>query len=184
MQNSNASSRSIGQRTAVVGCCGVGKSTLARRIAARTGQRYVNADEIFWLPGWVQRPKPEYRRMLTEMLSGDGWVFDGNIGSNREIALPRIDTLIWLDYSWGTTMSRLLRRTVRRAWTKEEIFSGNRESWRQSFASKESILLFAWGAYGDYRTRYQQMFADLPEHISYAVRLTSPRDAETFVRSL
>jgi len=184
MQSSKTSSATIGQRVAVVGCCGAGKSTFAKQIAERTGHQYINADEIFWLPDWVQRPKPEYRSILTRKMSGDGWVYDGNIGSNRSITLPRVDTLIWLDYSWPVTMSRLLKRTVRRAWTKVEVFSGNAESWRQSFASKDSILLYACGAFGDYRARYRKMFADPPEHVCHAVRLASPRHAEAFVQSL
>ena len=184
MQNSNTSTPQIGQRIAVVGCCGAGKSTLAKQIAERTGHRYINADEIFWLPDWVQRPKPEYRRLLTEQLAGDGWVYDGNIGSNRSITLPRVDTLIWLDFSWGVTMIRLLKRTVLRAWTKEVVFSCNAESWRQSFASKDSILLYAWGAFGDYRARYRAMLADPPENVFHAIRLASPRDAQAFIHSL
>jgi adenylate kinase family enzyme len=136
------------------------------------------------MPDWVQRPKPEYRSMLTERLAGDGWVFDGNLGSNREITLPRIDTLIWLDYSRRVVMSRLLKRTVRRAWTREEIFSGNTESWRLSFASRDSILLFACKAYGGYRERYRQLFDDLPEHVQHPIQLTSPRQALAFLRSL
>jgi hypothetical protein len=38
-----------------------------------------------------------------------------------------------------------LKRTVTRAWTKQPLWEGNpnRESWRESFFSRKSILLYA-----------------------------------------
>ena len=49
-----------------------------------------------------------------------------------------------------------------------------RNAERMSFASRDSILLFACKAYGGYRDRYRQMFADLPVHVRHPIRLTSP----------
>lgn len=183
-ERSNEDIRTVGERISVVGCCGAGKSTLAKQIGARLGRGYINSDELFWLPDWVQRPKPEHRRLLTQAMAEASWVFDGNIRSTRDIVLPRIDTLIWLDYPRHRVMRQLLRRTFRRSLKQELLFAGNRESWRRSFASKDSILFFAWHAHANYRSRYTEMFADLPEHIRYPIRLTSPRQAEALVASL
>lgn len=184
MQTSTMTDKTLGRRIAVVGCPGAGKSTLAMQIAERTGKTYIKADEIFWMPNWVQRPRPEYNRLVSEALSGDDWVYDGNIGRNREIVLPRIDTLIWIDHPKRVVMARLLRRTIRRAWTKEPIFHNNSESWRMSFASKDSIFLYGWQNFGVYRERYSQMYNGLPEHVTHSVRIGSPVQAEVFLDSL
>lgn len=155
----------IGQRVCVIGCSGSGKSTLAKHLANARGIDYIHSDELFWMPNWVQRPEPEFFRLLTESLSGDAWVIDGNIGGRAHLVLPRIDTLIWLDYPRHFVMRRLLARTLRRAWTKEPIFHNNAESWRMSFASKDSILLYAWHSHGERRADYEKLWPTLDESI-------------------
>lgn len=155
----------IGQRVAIVGCSGSGKSQLARRIARARGVDYINADELLWKPGWDERTKPEYYALLEQHMAADAWVFDGNIGGSAKVVVPRIDTLIWLDYPRPMVMRRLLGRTIRRAWTKQVIFAGNAESWRRSFASKNSILLYAWRSHGQRRADYEALWPTLDPSI-------------------
>jgi len=174
----------LGKRIAVIGNSGSGKSTLAKAIAQRRGLTYIDSDALLWKPDWVERPRPEFHGLLKEAVAGDGWTLDGNLGSRNEIVLPRTDTVIWLDYSRHLQMARLFRRTVKRAWTGEVIFSGNRESWRLSFASRESILLYGWRTHHHYKRAYEQLFADSPvDHITWH-RLTHPRQADALVRAL
>jgi adenylate kinase family enzyme len=181
MQTSKTSSKLIGQRVAVVGCSGSGKSTLAKKIAEAKSLGYINADELFWLPNWVERTKPEYYALVEQAMTADAWVYDGNIGGSSHIVLPRIDTLIWLDYTRPVVMCRLFARTVRRAWTKEVIFSGNAESWRMSFASKHSILLYAWRSHEKRKKQYEALWSKLdPSIIKH--RVHSQRDLDTLLK--
>ncbi|XAM01322.1 AAA family ATPase [Phycisphaeraceae bacterium D3-23] len=173
-----------GNRITVVGNCGSGKTTLARAIAQRRGVPYLSVDEALWKPGWVMRDDDEVQRRLTEAMAADAWVSDGNLGSRSHYVLPLLDTVIWLDLPKHLVMRRLLARTVRRAWTKEELFSGNREGWRHSFASKESILPYAWNAHAMYRRRYEALFADPDYAHLKRIRLTTPRQVEQFMRDL
>jgi len=173
-----------GQRITVVGNCGCGKTTLAKAIADRRGVPYISSDEAFWLPNWVIRPADEAQAILADAMAADAWVCDGNPGSRAHYILPRLDTVIWLDFPKHLVMRRLLARTLRRAWTKEEIFSGNREGWRHSFASKESILPYAWSSHEVYRKRYQALFAD-PQYAHLTrIRLTYPRQVGVLLGNL
>jgi len=173
------SNNPIGQRVAVVGCCGSGKSTLARRIAEAKGVPYVCSDALFFCDAnWTERPRPEYYQLLEQHLSTDAFAFDGNIGGSQRVVLPRIDTLIWLDYPKPLVMRRLLLRTIRRAWNKEPLYAGSTESWRMSFASKDSILLFAWRHHHEYQRRYETLWQTIdPSITKYRVQSQRELDA-------
>lgn len=180
MQTSNTSVSLIGQRIAIVGCSGSGKSTLAKRLVEAKGLRYIQSDALFWMPGWVQRPKDDFLRLLEEQVSAESWALDGNIGGRENIVLPRADTVIWLDYSRPFVMRRLLRRTIRRAWTKEPIFHDNAESWRMSFASKDSILLYAWQSHARIRQQYEALWPTLGPSIAKH-RICSPNELDALI---
>lgn len=42
------------QRVLIVGSPGAGKSTLAKKLAARTGLPLIHLDDLYWNPGWVK----------------------------------------------------------------------------------------------------------------------------------
>lgn len=180
MNRDDPENDTIGQRVAIVGCSGSGKSTLARRIARSKGLDYINADELLFKPNWVERTKPEYYTLVEERVRGEAWCFDGNLGGSAHIVLPHADTLIWLDYPRSFVMRRLLKRTIRRAWTREELFSGNRESWRMSFASRESILLYAWGSHAKRKNHYEELWPTLDPAIN-AIRIRSQSELDALL---
>ena len=111
MKSSIALNGLIGRRVAVIGCSGSGKSTFAKQLAKARGLSYINSDELFWMPDWVQRPEAEFHLLLADNIAQDGWVLDGNIGRRAPVVLPRIDMLIWLDYPRPFVMRRLLAET-------------------------------------------------------------------------
>ena len=56
---------------------------------------------------------------------------------------PVADTLIWLDLPFPLVMWRLLRRTLGRIRSRQDLWgTGNRESFRGAFLSRDSILLW------------------------------------------
>ncbi|CDN53904.1 Hypothetical protein RG1141_CH15610 [Neorhizobium galegae bv. officinalis bv. officinalis str. HAMBI 1141] len=59
-------------RILVIGCSGGGKSTLAQKVARRFELTYISIDrDVLWLPGWVQRDKPEQHRLIVELAAGE-----------------------------------------------------------------------------------------------------------------
>jgi len=80
-------------------------------------------------------------------------------------------------------MGRLLRRTVKRAVTREELWgTGNRETLSNAFLSRNSILLYALKTHGRNRERFAKECDALLTGLR-VVRLRSQRDVERFVLS-
>lgn len=130
-------------RVAIVGTTGAGKSTLAQRLAARLDGAFVDLDALNWGPNWTAAPVPEFRERVTAALSGERWAVAGNYRVVRSIVWRGADTLIWLDYPLPLILWRLLRRTIRRVGTREELWNGNRERFWAQFASRDSLFYYA-----------------------------------------
>lgn len=97
----------------MVGCGGAGKSTFARELGRRTGLPVIHLDEHFWLPGWTETPRPDWRRKQSDLLAGDRWIVDGNYGATFDVRFDRADTVIVLDLPRVTCLAGALRRTLR-----------------------------------------------------------------------
>lgn len=133
----------LGRRIVVYGASGSGKTTTAGRIARVLGLPHIEIDGLYHLPGW-QEPEPEdFREKVRARLAecSDGWVVDGNYSRLTDIVLAGADTAIWLRLPFRTTYPRLVKRTLRRAWTGEMLWGTNRETWRQ-LLSRDSMLIF------------------------------------------
>lgn len=85
-------------RIVVIGNAGGGKSSLARRLAARRGLTYVEVDAFTWQPGWELTPDAEYAAAHERAIAGEGWVIDG-LGWLASIParLPRATEIILVD---------------------------------------------------------------------------------------
>ncbi|MCX7363058.1 MAG: adenylate kinase [Alphaproteobacteria bacterium] len=170
------------QRVVVFGTTGSGKSRLAERLAARTGLRVVELDALFWGPEWQPAPLELFRHRVEREIKDGGWIVVGIYGQVRDLTWKAADTLIWLDLPFPLVMWRLLRRTIRRTLTKEDLWgTGNRESWVRSFFSRQSILLYAFKTHRRNRERFAIECAFLAKDKTI-VRLKSAREVERFIR--
>ncbi len=173
-----------GQRSNVVGTCGSGKTTVGIAIAKGLGCPFIELDALAWLPGWTSRPQEELRHLIETHTRGSAWVVDGNCGRVRDIVWQRADSVVWLDYTFLAVFVQLFRRTLRRARTQEELSHGNRESFRLSFLSRSSILLWAVRTHSRRRHQYTELLAR-PEHAHLRViRLRSPVQTRRWLATL
>jgi adenylate kinase family enzyme len=169
----------------VIGATGSGKTTLSRRISATIGVPAIELDSLFHQPNWTPTPPDEFRAKVFAALERgpDGWVTDGNYSVIRTAILPLADTIVWLRLPRRTSYWRMFRRTMQRAWRHEELWNGNRESFRQAFLSRDSLLL--WGlTHWHAHHRHAQHDLDTTPHTAELIELRSPREVEAFVASL
>lgn len=173
-----------GQRIAVVGVTGCGKTTFAGALALRLGYPHIELDALHWLPGWQEPPLDVFRASVLAALSGPCWISDGNYRKIRVEIWQRADTLIWLDYSLPVILWRLVKRTWQRVVLRQELWNGNRESWRGAFFSRDSLFLWALQTHPLFRKTYPQFLAQPENAHLRVVRLKTPAQAARWLASL
>ncbi|MGI0494446.1 AAA family ATPase [Alkalinema pantanalense CENA528] len=172
------------QRIAIVGTTGSGKTTLARRVAELLDLVHVELDGLQWEPHWTPAEEATFRDRITQALSGDCWVVDGNYSRVRDLIWQRADTIVFLDYSFWVVFWRLLGRTWRRSFYREELWNGNRENFQLSFLSSDSVLWWMVKTYRKRRCEYPLLFQRSDyAHLS-VIHLTSPQQTEQWCAQL
>jgi adenylate kinase family enzyme len=150
------------RRVSVVGNSGSGKTTLARAIAAGLGVPHLELDAVFHQPGWQPLETGLFRARVAEFVAADGWVVDGNYSAVQDLVWQRADTVVWLDPPRRQVMRQLLGRTLRRMATRQELWNGNTEPWRNltTLDPERSILAWAWTRHSTYAQRYRAAAQD------------------------
>lgn len=112
----------------IIGCGGSGKTTLARRVASRLGLPVVHLDLLYWHPGWVNTPRPDWEAIMGDLVSRTEWVMDGNYGGTLARRLAACDTVVFLDLPRRVCMWRIWRRRFAFAGrTRPDLPEGCRE---------------------------------------------------------
>ena len=169
-------------RVVVVGSSCSGKTTFAKRLAATLGHPHIELDALNWLQDWVQRPEEEFSALVANAVSSDRWIVDGNYGRVRKIVWPRATCVVWLNYGFPAVITRALRRTIRRAFSGEELYSGNQESLRKAFLERDSILFWVVTTFRRRRRGYAQLQAgNAFPHLKW-IEFRKPTEAERFLR--
>ncbi len=100
------------KRIMIIGPCGAGKSTLARKLHQLTGLELLPLDQHYFKPNWVETPPEEWAIKVKALADRPSWIIDGNYGGTMDIRLQRADTVIFLDYSTPKCLFRVLKRTT------------------------------------------------------------------------
>lgn len=169
----------------VYGPSGSGKTTLARQLGEKFGLPWLELDSVIHAhPNWVDLSRDEFREKVTDYLRKhpDGWVMDGNYTSFvQDLLLPIADTAIWLKLPWRTVYRRLAWRTIARAVVGKELWNGNRESLRQTFLTKDSMLWWGIHAWKPHHERMQAALSD-PGVTAKVYRLRTPGQVRYLLR--
>jgi adenylate kinase family enzyme len=169
------------QRVAIVGGSGAGKTTLGRKLAELIGATFVEIDAIQHKAHWTKASEDEIRLAIHAALGGKtSWVIDGTC--EREVGdfvSGQADLIVWLDLPLAVKLVRLFRRSWRRVRTREVLWNGNVETWRDVFVGRGAVLVHPL------RTHFRQRRRMLSRS-DYAkiVRLRNTHDVEVWLSSL
>jgi hypothetical protein len=112
------------------------------------------------------------------VIAEPGWVVDGGYdGKLGDLVLERADLVVWLDPPLRTILWRLWWRTLRRIRRDDELWGGNRETWRGAFLSRNSLFVWALKTHRGRERRYVERLARYE-----TVRLRSVRETEEWLQ--
>jgi adenylate kinase family enzyme len=171
-------------RISVIGTSGSGKTTLARQLATQLSIPHIELDALNWDPNWTQAPTPVFRQRVTAAIAADHWTACGNYGAVRDLVMARADTIIFLDYSMSLVARRILRRTLLRCLSGEELWNGNRERFLVQLFSRDSLLLWVWNSWRRHRRDYPKMLRKQQQLGKRILRFRHPGETQRWLRHL
>ncbi|MEM1414777.1 MAG: AAA family ATPase [Myxococcota bacterium] len=173
----------LAERVCVVGSSGAGKTTLARALE-RLGYARLELDALHHQAGWTRAPDAEVDANIAAFLRRHPrWVADGNYAAHRERLWQSADALVWLDLPRGVVLRQVIRRTMKRAITRETLWNGNREPWSNllSLDPERSVIAWSWTHHASYRAEFEAAMADpLWAHLTWH-RLCRRREVKAWL---
>ena len=85
------------KKVIVIGCCGAGKSTFARKLRDMTGLPLYYLDMIWHKPDRTNVSREEFDAALQNILSQGSWIIDGNYQRTLDLRLAACDTVFFFD---------------------------------------------------------------------------------------
>ncbi|HEX8163859.1 MAG TPA: DNA topology modulation protein [Pyrinomonadaceae bacterium] len=165
----------------VIGSGGAGKSTFSRRLGGILGIEVFHLDALYWKPGWVETPKPEWRRVVEELAGRESWIMDGNYSGTLGLRFEACDTVIFLDVPRLVCLWRVLKRSaLYRAGGRPDMAQGCDEKLDVEFLK---FLRWVW----DYPTRTRPKVLELLRKSppgKNIFRLRGRADVESFLQNV
>lgn len=166
-------------RVVVVGTSGSGKTTYARQLVEIIGSPHVELDALHWGPDWTVRA--DFADRVRAAAAEPTWVVDGNYAMTQDILWPRATAIVWLNFSFGLTFSRAVRRTARRVVTGEKLWWGNQETLRSAVFARDAMPWWVIRTHGKRRREMPELMQKREyAHIDFIV-LDAPTEAAAFL---
>lgn len=163
------------RKVLVIGSGGAGKSTFARRLGKLLNIEVIHLDALYWRPGWVETPRPEWVETVAELLKRDSWIIDGNYSATFDLRLKACDTVIFLDMPRLVCLWRVFKRLLMyRKRSRPDMAAGCQEKLSLKF------ILWIW----NYSKRSRpKIIASMRANAGSkkVVRLRSPGEAERYL---
>jgi adenylate kinase family enzyme len=173
-------------RIVVVGTTSSGKSTLASQLVEKIGADFIELDALHWEPNWVEAPDEVFHKRVETAISSQVWVVAGNYHVVRDVIWQRAEAVIWLDYPFHVVFWRLLTRTIRRSFFREELWNGNRENFWMHLKlwSDESLFHWLFKTYWRRKREYPTLF-ELPENAHLKViHFKHPKETDEWLENM
>jgi adenylate kinase family enzyme len=170
-------------RILIVGTSGSGKTTLGRALARHIGVAFIETDALSHGPRWTEVADAELRQRLRAAVRAPGWVVDNGYPRKvGDLVLHEADTIVWLDLWLPICLWRVLRRSLRNLMLGQELWNGNRQTFRRVFWGRDSLLVWT------VRT-HRRLRATIPDRVNGApnepwlVRLRTSGEVQNWYRN-
>ena len=167
------------RRFLIAGASGAGKSTLRVVVSDLLDLPTVELDSLHHGPNWTRRPT--FVADVDSFTSEPAWVTEWQYSSVKPLLLSRSDVLVWLDHTRWTVMHRVIRRTLRRRFFKQQLWNGNYEPpLRTVFTDPDHIIRWSWDTYQP--RRRETLEVGLANNHPVVVQLSNQYEVETWLR--
>jgi adenylate kinase family enzyme len=171
------------KRIVLIGTSCSGKSHLGKILARKYQVPHIELDDLYWLPDWRERPDKEFISLVKDRVAQNEWVIDGNYSVVRDLVWPKATTIIWLNYSLHLVLIRAIKRSFLRAAKKERLFADNVETFKQSFFSRDSIILWALKTHRSNKEQYSVLLKSEWARNAEVKVFTKPSQVSKYVGS-
>ncbi len=166
------------QRIVIIGCCGVGKSTLARTLGKKLSLPVFHLDSYYWQKGWVETNQADWVKIHQRLIKGNSWIIDGNYGNTLEIRLEASDVIIWLDFSRMLCLWRIITRYFKYKGTvRPDMAAGCQERLNLEF------LQYVWNFSAQHRTNILAKLAKYQDSKQIII-LQNPHQVLDFLKEI
>ncbi|WP_148615991.1 AAA family ATPase [Nocardioides rubriscoriae] len=169
------------RRIVVAGVSGTGKTTLAARIGEVLGIEHVEIDALFHGEDW--EPRPTFAAEVDAFTAREAWVTEWQYSSARPLLAARADLMVWLDLPFRVTLWRLTGRTLRRRFSRQTLWNGNREAPLHTFLTDRGHVV-RWAIATRHRLRTAVPDAATAHPGLVVVRLHTQREVDHWTARL
>ncbi len=161
----------------IIGCCGSGKTTLARKLSNKLNLPLIHLDKLNWRDNWQNISKEEFDDLLWAEVIKPTWIIDGNYERTIPLRLKYCDTVIYMDYSRISCLYGVIKRVVM-GYGKSRPDMGGYCPERFDF----DFIKFVWNFNKNNRKRYYDILSS-KEDIQVII-LRNRRQAAHFLQGL
>lgn len=161
----------------IIGCCGSGKTTLAKKLSNKLNLPLIHLDKLNWRDNWQNISKEEFDDLLWAEVVKPTWIIDGNYERTIPLRLKYCDTVIYMDYSRISCLYGVIKRVVM-GYGKSRPDMGGYCPERFDF----DFIKFVWNFNKNNRKRYYDILSS-KEDIQVII-LRNRRQAAHFLQGL
>lgn len=161
----------------IIGCCGSGKTTLAKKLSNKLNLPLIHLDKLNWRDNWQNISKEEFDDLLWAEVIKPTWIIDGNYERTIPLRLKYCDTVIYMDYSRISCLYGVIKRVVM-GYGKSRPDMGGYCPERFDF----DFIKFVWNFNKNNRKRYYDILSSR-EDIQVII-LRNRRQAAHFLQGL
>ncbi len=101
------------ERIIIIGGCGSGKTTLAKKLSGKLKLPLVHLDVLYWRDNWRHVSEGEFDEQLQQEIIKPRYIIEGNYGRTIPIRLKYCDTAVYMDFPRLKCVWGVIKRVIK-----------------------------------------------------------------------